>query len=56
VCSSDLFIERHNPAALREISARLLEAQTRDLWKPRSNRAYDMLSALKAGMTEDTTR
>jgi len=50
------FIERHNPAALREISARLLEAQTRDLWKPRSNRAYDMLSALKAGMTEDTTR
>ena len=50
------FIESHNPAALREISARLLEAQARDLWKPRSNRAYDMLSALKAGVAEQAAQ
>ena len=34
------FIERHNPAALKEIAERLLEAQERDLWKPKSNAAH----------------
>jgi cobaltochelatase CobN len=37
------FIERHNPAALKEIAERLLEAQERDLWKPKSNAAHARL-------------
>jgi cobaltochelatase CobN len=37
------FIERHNPAALKEIVERLLEAQERDLWKPKSNAAHARL-------------
>ncbi len=38
------FIERHNPAALKEIAERLLEAQERDLWKPKSNAAHARLN------------
>ncbi|HEV8390960.1 MAG TPA: cobaltochelatase subunit CobN [Dongiaceae bacterium] len=38
------FIERHNPAALKEIAGRLLEAQERDLWKPKSNAAHARLN------------
>jgi cobaltochelatase CobN len=37
------FIERHNPAALKEIAERLLEAQERGLWKPKSNAAHARL-------------
>ena len=37
------FIERHNPAALKEIAERLLEAQERNLWKPKSNAAHARL-------------
>ncbi|HEY1386502.1 MAG TPA: cobaltochelatase subunit CobN, partial [Dongiaceae bacterium] len=37
------FIERHNLAALKEIAERLLEAQERDLWKPKSNAAHARL-------------
>ncbi|HEX6118080.1 MAG TPA: cobaltochelatase subunit CobN, partial [Dongiaceae bacterium] len=37
------FIEHHNPAALKEIAERLLEAQERDLWKPMSNAAHARL-------------
>ncbi len=33
------FIAEHNPAALREMSARLVEAIERGLWTPRSNSA-----------------
>jgi cobaltochelatase CobN len=40
------FIAGANPAALREIAARLREAVDRGLWSPRSNSAYDRLSAL----------
>jgi cobaltochelatase CobN len=43
------FIERHNPAALREIAERLKEAQDRGLWRPRSNRSYAALQDLAAG-------
>ena len=35
-----------NPAALEEMSARLLEALRRSLWKPRSNRAHSLLENL----------
>lgn len=40
------FIADANPPALREIAARLCEAVDRGLWSPRSNSAYDRLSAL----------
>ena len=38
------FLSANNPAALKEIAAKLLEAQERGLWKSRSNAAYDHLS------------
>jgi cobaltochelatase CobN len=40
------FVAQHNPAALAEMAQRLLEAQERGLWRPRSNAAHDALSAL----------
>jgi cobaltochelatase CobN len=40
------FLEEKNPAALREMSARLIEAQERQLWRPRSNGAYQRLRKL----------
>jgi cobaltochelatase CobN len=40
------FIRDHNPSALREIAQRLIEAQDRGLWKPKSNRSYDALHEL----------
>ena len=40
------FLEEKNPAALREMSARLLEAQERQLWRPRSNGAHTRLQEL----------
>jgi cobaltochelatase CobN len=43
------FIERYNPAALKEIAERLLEAQERDLWKPKSNAAHASLQELAGG-------
>ena len=46
------FLEQNNPAALREMSARLLEAQERALWRPRSNGAWAKLRDL-AGETAD---
>ena len=42
------FIAEANPPALREIAARFREAIDRGLWSPRSNSAYDRLSALVA--------
>jgi cobaltochelatase CobN len=44
------FLADNNPAALQELSERLLEAQERDLWRPRSNRAREMLDRLAAGV------
>jgi len=43
------FIAAHNPAALCEIAARLLEAQERGLWRPRLNTAYDRLRGWAMG-------
>ena len=40
------FIESHNPAALREIAERMLEAQDRGLWRARSNSARGVLEGL----------
>ncbi len=40
------FIADHNAPALREIAARLLEAQELGLWQPRSNSARAMLEAV----------
>jgi cobaltochelatase CobN len=37
------FIERHNPAALKEIAERMLDAQERNLWRPKSNAAHARL-------------
>ena len=41
------FLERNNPDALRDMADRLLEAQDRGLWRPRSNTAYHHLTELK---------
>ena len=41
-----------NPAALREIAERLIEAQDRSLWRPRSNSARPHLEALAARVSE----
>ena len=40
------FMRHANPDALRETAARLLEAITRGLWKPRSNSAAERLAQL----------
>ena len=40
------FIRDHNPAALREIAERLIEAQDRGLWRPKSNHSYETLRDL----------
>ena len=40
------FLRENNPAALREIAERLLEAQQRDLWQARSNSAQARLQEL----------
>jgi len=42
------FIAAHNPAALAEMALRLLEAQDRHLWRPRSNSARHHLETLAA--------
>ena len=40
------FLREHNPAALREMAERLLEAVERGLWRPRSNSAGARLAEL----------
>ena len=40
------FIRDTNPAALREIAQRMLEALDRDMWQPRSNTARALLEEL----------
>ena len=40
------FLQENNPAAAREMAERLLEAQERGLWKPRSNAAGRHLAIL----------
>jgi cobaltochelatase CobN len=43
------FLERHNPAALKEIAARMLEAQQRGLWQAKSNSAGINLASWSHG-------
>ena len=40
------FLERHNPAALREMASRFKEALERGMWRPRSNTASARLAGL----------
>ena len=40
------FLLENNPAAAQEIAERLIEAQERGLWRPRSNSAYPHLASL----------
>jgi cobaltochelatase CobN len=47
------FIAAHNPAALREMSERFLEAMDRGLWSARSNSARVQLKALAEGREPD---
>ncbi len=49
------FIAEANPAALREMSERLLEAQERGLWKPKSNAAARELAKL-AGRSREAAQ
>ncbi|MFP6744877.1 MAG: cobaltochelatase subunit CobN, partial [Alphaproteobacteria bacterium] len=39
------FLEAVNPAALRDMAERLMEAQERGLWRPRSNTAHPLLAS-----------
>jgi cobaltochelatase CobN len=43
------FMASNNPAALKEMSARLLEAEDRGLWRPKRNSARPHLEALARG-------
>jgi cobaltochelatase CobN len=45
------FIEQHNPAALKEMAERFNEAVQRNLWRPRSNSAHNLLNTLIEGAT-----
>ncbi|MBL8703120.1 MAG: cobaltochelatase subunit CobN, partial [Alphaproteobacteria bacterium] len=47
--STRQFLSDSNPAALREIASRLLEAQDRGLWHPRSNGTYAFLKRIASG-------
>jgi cobaltochelatase CobN len=40
------FLERANPAALRDMAAKFMDAASRDLWRPRRNSALDYLTEL----------
>jgi len=46
------FLQENNPAAAREMAERLLEAQERGLWKPRSNAAGHHLAVLTGRIVE----
>ena len=48
------FISEANPDALREIAERLIEAQTRGLWRPHRNTAFEMLNSLNHDTLLDT--
>ncbi|MEO5335478.1 MAG: cobaltochelatase subunit CobN [Magnetospirillum sp. WYHS-4] len=45
------FLAAHNPAALREMAARFLEAQDRGLWRPRLNSTRALLESLRHSPT-----
>ena len=43
------FLRENNPAAMTEMADRLIEAQERGLWRPRSNSSHRMLQNLSTG-------
>ncbi|MCP5363770.1 MAG: cobaltochelatase subunit CobN [Hyphomicrobiales bacterium] len=43
------FLEANNAEALKEMSQRLLEAQNRNLWRPKSNSAQNVLEEIAEG-------
>jgi len=47
------FLADKNPDALREMAARLLEAQARGLWQPRANSTAGALGALAGRSPEE---
>jgi cobaltochelatase CobN len=47
------FMQKANPAALRETAARFAEAIRRGLWTPRSNRAGDLLAEMLPGAQKE---
>ena len=49
ICDEEVygFLEENNREALKEIAGRLMEAQDRGFWKPRSNTAYRHLVKMK---------
>ncbi len=49
------FLFDNNPAAARDIAERLIEAQERGLWRPRSNSAFARLKDYAAQPLEETT-
>ncbi|MBT4700385.1 MAG: cobaltochelatase subunit CobN, partial [Rhodospirillaceae bacterium] len=49
------FIEQHNPAALKEMAERFDEAVQRNLWRPRSNSAHNLLNSLLEDPIEGAT-
>ena len=46
------FLAEANPAALREMSDRLIEAQLRGLWKPRANSTRALLDSCRGRIAE----
>jgi cobaltochelatase CobN len=48
------FMQKANPAALRETATRFAEAIRRGLWTPRSNRAGDLIAELSLGAQRET--
>jgi cobaltochelatase CobN len=49
------FLRENNPAALKEMAERLVEAQDRGLWRPRSNSAYARLEDLTGAALEEAS-
>jgi cobaltochelatase CobN len=49
------FMRDANPAALRETAARFAEAIRRGLWRPRSNRAADLIAEVIASNAQRET-
>ena len=48
------FLAQANPAALQEMATRLIEAQDRGLWRPKSNSARSRLAALTGAALEES--
>ncbi len=49
------FLRENNPSALKEMAERLIEAQERALWRPRSNSARARLEGLAGAVLEEVS-